>query len=298
MKRRPIAVVGLGNMGIEIAARLSEEFDVVATDRDEARREAARLRGIRAADDLPALASAGTVLLSLPHPEASEQVLDRLLPLLGDGAVIVETSTVGPDDAERLAERCRSGGARFLEVALVSGVEQMRKGTAGLLVAGQESLVDDHRDLLARLGRVRLVSSAVGSAMAAKLVVNGVSHAVMSVVVEAGALAVASGVDSRALVDLLTDPDMGITRPVTARYAGRIHERRYEGGMPVEAARKDWLLLRELADAKAVPLIAMPAAHEAYTVALRSIGARCDYSSIAELWAAWGRPASTSESDG
>ncbi|WP_199171758.1 hypothetical protein [Pollutimonas nitritireducens] len=44
----------------------------------------------------------------------------------------------------------------------------------------------------------------------------------------------------------------------------------YEGGMPLEAARKDSVLALELAQSLQVPLFANQAAHTAYDIALRS----------------------------
>ena len=75
-------------------------------------------------------------------------------------------------------------------------------------------------------------------------------------------------------------------RPLSGRLAGRVRERRYDGGMPTEAARKDSALALDMARAGGVPLFAMQAADSVYELALRAGLGRKDYASIATLWEA------------
>ena len=120
--------------------------------------------------------------------------------------------------------------------------------------------------------------------MAAKVINNAVAHAEMVVLCEAAALAAAEGIALDDLRALLEQDDAGVKRPLSGRLAGRVRERRYDGGMPTEAARKDSTLALEMARAGGVPLFAMQAADTVYELALRAGLARKDYASIATLW--------------
>ena len=100
----------------------------------------------------------------------------------------------------------------------------------------------------------------------------------------------ASGVSCDKLISLLADPQIGLHRPLTHRYAERIVHGDYKGGMPLDAARKDSVLALELAQKLRVPLFAIQGAHSVYDMAVAAGDGREDYASVAKLWTAWGCP--------
>jgi 3-hydroxyisobutyrate dehydrogenase-like beta-hydroxyacid dehydrogenase len=113
----------------------------------------------------------------------------------------------------------------------------------------------------------------------------------MIVVAEAGSLATAAGVDCDKLIGLLSDPQMGLHRPLTHRYAERVVQGNYEGGMPLEAARKDSTLALQLAQDLGVPLFAIQGSHTVYEIAAAAGYGREDYAAVARVCADWWRPA-------
>lgn len=86
----------------------------------------------------------------------------------------------------------------------------------------------------------------VGAGSGAKVVNNAVMHALMVVLIEAGALAAKLGIPLDALVEILGSAD-GVTRPLQHRFRERILGGDYEGGMSVANARKDSMLALETA---------------------------------------------------
>jgi 3-hydroxyisobutyrate dehydrogenase-like beta-hydroxyacid dehydrogenase len=283
-----VGLCGLGNMGSAIARRLTAAGPVVAYDPDE-KRSAAAAESYRVtrAGDLPEVAAAGTVVLSLPAPEISRATVDTLVRHMRPGELIVETSTVSPADVWHMHAACRERSIRFVDAAILSGVQQMYDGKSTLLVGGAAEDVEYGRPLLDALTERQVHFGPAGSGMAAKVINNAVAHAVMVVLVEAGAMAAATGVSGQAMVDLLAGPDAGLSRPLTHRFAERILHGDYAGGMPAEAARKDSALALKLAQDSGVPLFATQAAHTVYELAVGSGLARQDYAAIAQLWEAW-----------
>ena len=83
---------------------------------------------------------------------------------------------------------------------------------------------------------------------------------------------------------------MGLHRPLTYRYAERIRQGDYAGGMPLDAARKDSVLALQLAQTLGVPLFAIQGSHSVYDIAAAAGYGRDDYAAVAKLWADWGRP--------
>src|SRR6185369_1231398 len=240
MTERTVALAGLGNMGSAVAGRLAQRFRVLGFDVDPARRADAKSRyEIDVVDDMTLLARASTLVLSLPTPEISATVVRTLLPHLGRGSLIVETSTVNPSDMWRLRDLSAPAGVRVVDGAILSGVAQMAGGRSTLLVGGKPEDLDAAAGVFEALAPRVLRFGDVGSGMAAKVVNNAVAHAVMVILVEAGAMAAATGVALDDLAKLLADPDAGLLRPLTHRFVERVLRADYEGGMPTEAARKD-----------------------------------------------------------
>lgn len=289
----PVGLFGLGNMGLAVAARLAARGPVVAFDPDTERAAvAAEELGIALAPS-PEDVVAGIVVLSLPSPAVSAATIDVAL-AANPGALVVETSTVTPRSVQEWSTRAHEGGAALIDAAILSGVGQMRSGTSTLLVGGADDDVARARPVLEALCSDVRHLGPVGSGMAAKVINNAVAHAVMVVLVEAGALAASTGLPGDALADLLASPDAGLIRPLTHRFAERILQGDYEGGMPTSAARKDSTLALEMAQEGGVPLFATQAAHTVYEIALGHGLDRQDYASIATLWEGWtGRPLTT-----
>ena len=282
-----VGVVGLGNMGGVLAARLAGGAPVTGFDADGERRDAAAAPGVTIAGDAAGLAAAVDVLvLSLPRPDASRAVLDEALAPLGAGGLVIETSTIGPADARAAHALAAEHGTGYVDAAILSGVEQVRDGTSAFLVGGDPDDVARAEPVLRMVCERVLRFGGPGTGMAAKVVNNAVAHAEMVVLAEAAALAAAEGIALDDLCTLLEQDDAGVKRPLTGRLAGRVRAGDYDGGMPTEAARKDSALALDMARAGGVPLFAMQAADSVYELALRAGLARKDYASIATLWEA------------
>lgn len=276
-----VGLCGCGNMGAAIASRLTG-FDLRVFDLD-AERAAAAGPAVGSVAEL----AADAVVLSLPSPAATRAVLAELLPALDPGAVVIETSTVAPDDVRGLAPACAAAQVHLVDAAILSGVAQMREGSTALLVGGDDEAVVAASPVLEALAARRFRLGALGSGMAAKVANNAVSHAVMVVLLEATALADASGVAPAVFAELLAEPDAGLLRPLAHRLRERVLSGDYEGGMPMDAARKDSVVALGMAQEAGIPLFAIQGAHTAYELALAAGLAREDYAALATLWESW-----------
>ncbi|MBO0679652.1 NAD(P)-dependent oxidoreductase [Mycolicibacterium sp. S2-37] len=289
MENSPIAVCGLGQMGLPVAARLAGGFDVTAFDLNaDRRRLAATVDRIETTDDLTRLADCNRIVLSLPAPAVSRSVIAELTPHLSAGTVVVETSTVLPGDVRGSAALLAAAGASLIDAAILSGVVQMESGTATLLVGGSASDIERVADVLSVLGGAGWSRFGdLGSGMAAKVVNNAVAHAVMVVLVEAFAMAQAEGLDLADIATMFERPDGGLIRPLTHRICERVATGAFEGGMPLNAARKDSTLALAMAQASGVPLFATQACQSVYDLAVAAGSPRDDYAAIARLWESW-----------
>lgn len=285
-----IGLVGLGQMGMAICSRLASTFDVLAYDiSTEQRTRAAENLGVELTDALRDLEGCDTVVLSLPTPRVSVEILEELGAGLDPGSVVVETSTVLPEDARAEQRLLNPERVRVIDAAVLSGVNQMADGQATLLVGGQSADIESRAAVLEIIGGAGYqIFGSLGNGMAAKVVNNSVAHAVMVVLVEAFAMAAAEGVELAEIAAMLERPDGGLVRPLTHRIMERVAHGRYEGGMPLDAARKDSLLALAMAQQAQLPIFATQSAHTVYDLASAAGLGREDYSSLAKLWEQWG----------
>jgi 3-hydroxyisobutyrate dehydrogenase-like beta-hydroxyacid dehydrogenase len=153
-----IAVLGLGRMGSAMATRLAEQGWQVA----------GWTRSGRTGDPGDAVAKAGVVILALFDGEACRQVVDRVHGSLRPDTIVLNTSTIAPAEASRLAERL---GPAYVHAPVLGSVPAAAGGTLQILAAGGREALARARPVLAALGTVRPVDD-VATAAALKLVAN------------------------------------------------------------------------------------------------------------------------------
>jgi 3-hydroxyisobutyrate dehydrogenase-like beta-hydroxyacid dehydrogenase len=122
--------------------------------------------------------------------------------------------------------------------------------------------------------------------MRAKLVNNAVAHTTMVMIMEAAALAAKAGVPMDVFYKLMSR-ESGLMRPLTHRFGERIRSQDFDGGMSTANARKDSVLILDLARELGVPLFTMQASHTVYEIANNEDLSRLDYASISKLWEKW-----------
>lgn len=282
-------LIGLGQMGLPICQRMSKIAKVRAFDIDPARRAMADgIEHVDTTDAIGSLTECSRIVLSLPNPAISQSVVEELAPQLAPETVLIETSTVLPSHARHLERVANRYGVHVVDAAILSGVDQMSSGTATLLVGGAPNDIEKIGDLLSVLGPSGSERfGTLGAGMAAKVVNNAISHAVMVVLTEAFALSQSQDLDLGQIAQMLMQSDGGLKRPMDYRMAERVANADFEGGMPLEAARKDSTLALALAEESGVPLFATQAAHTAYELGVAEGLGRQDYSAIALLWEKW-----------
>ncbi|MBS2535957.1 nuclear transport factor 2 family protein [Catenulispora sp. NF23] len=161
-----ITVLGLGRLGAPIATRLADQgWHVIGWTRS-GRPAAGSVEP--AGDANEAVQKADIVLLCLFDGPACEQVLDQVRDSLRPDAVVLNTSTVGPDEAAALAARF---GPNYVHAPVLGSGPAVANGALRILAAGNAEPFDAVRPVLEALGTVRRVEDAA-TAAALKLVAN------------------------------------------------------------------------------------------------------------------------------
>ncbi|MET7573051.1 nuclear transport factor 2 family protein [Streptomyces sp. NPDC005492] len=169
-----IAVLGLGRMGSAMAIRLTNyRWSVVGWTRSGRATGAVQTTG----DPDDAVAKADIVLLALFDGPACREVVERVRGSLRTDTIVVNTSTIGPDEAAELARRL---GPSYVHAPVLGSVSAAAAGTLEILAAGQREALQRVRPVLEALGTVRYVDD-VATAASLKLVANsGLAGAVLA----------------------------------------------------------------------------------------------------------------------
>ncbi|MES9512176.1 nuclear transport factor 2 family protein [Streptomyces sp. NPDC000609] len=160
-----IAVLGLGRMGDAIATRLAAQgWDVVGWTRSGRTSGTVKTTG----DANEAVVQADLVLLALFDGPACQQVLDDVRDSLRTDTIVLNTSTIAPAEASRLA---RQLGPSYVHAPLLGSVPAAAAGTLQILAAADQNAFDRVRPVLERLGTIRRTDD-VSTAATLKLIAN------------------------------------------------------------------------------------------------------------------------------
>ena len=205
----PVAVVGVGNMGGAMAARLLGLGWPVQVHDIDSRKHAALVTAGATACTSPAAAAQACRVAIVCVVDAA-QCADVLFGSQGlatglpAGATVLLCPTIAPQDTEALAQRLAGRGIDVLDAPMSGGPARARDGSMSLMVAGMEEVVQRHAELLAALSsRVFRVGERVGDGARTKLVNNLAAGINLVAAAEVLAMARAMGLDLGRTLDVI-----------------------------------------------------------------------------------------------
>jgi L-threonate 2-dehydrogenase len=204
-----VAIVGVGNMGGAMAARLLEQgWAVRACDIDAGKIEALKTLGA-AVGESPAQTVAGCDALIVCVVDAAqiEQVLFGAGGAAGAmqaGETVLLCPTIAPADTINFARRLAQQGIDAIDAPMSGGPARARDGTMSLMVACADDVFERQRLLLEALsGKIFRISERPGDGAATKLVNNLLAAINLVGAAEAIALAQRLGLDLAATLEVI-----------------------------------------------------------------------------------------------
>jgi 3-hydroxyisobutyrate dehydrogenase-like beta-hydroxyacid dehydrogenase len=234
-------------MGTPMAGRLLHAgHDVTVWNRTAARTAPLARQGAAVASS-PAKASAGAdfVITMLATPEALEEVLfgtAGLAPALSPGQVLIDMSTVGPDEIRSAGARMPKG-VLLVDAPVRGSVPQATSGRLDIFVGATVEDYERVRPILESLGSVRHVGGQ-GSGAAMKLVANLALGAAIVTLGEALSLGESLTLDRKTLLDALADSPIG---PIVAAKRANVESGQFAPSFKLRLAAKDLRLVMEAA---------------------------------------------------
>jgi 3-hydroxyisobutyrate dehydrogenase-like beta-hydroxyacid dehydrogenase len=164
---KKIAVLGLGIIGQAWAKNLHEDgLDVRAWNRTP------KALPYFQKDLVAAIDGAEMIIIVVSDPPAVSEILDRIVPQLKPGQLIVQSSTISAAWTHTFCDRVEKQGATFLEAPFTGSKPAAEKRETVFFLGGPEDVVEKARPVLNRLGSRILHIGATGSASSLKLALN------------------------------------------------------------------------------------------------------------------------------
>tara|TARA_R110002095_G_scaffold210948_1_gene198593 strand:- start:10349 stop:11251 length:903 start_codon:yes stop_codon:yes gene_type:complete len=268
---KKIAIIGIGLMGGAMAQSLRRSgFNVIGYDVSGETVQKLIDNGVPATTDISeAVGSADVIISSLPNSEivrSAWMTKGGVLDHAKKGAVVIEMSSIDPDTMKALASACVDKGLSALDVPVSGGPGEAANGKLVLMIGGEDSTIEQTKDVLDALGSTHLFTGDVGSAKVVKLVNNVMTMGNVLVAAEAFALGTAAGVDPEKLYDALSQSG-GRSHHFTKRFPNAL-KKAYDPGFKMQLGEKDVALAVEFARSIGQPMPTASLIREMYMMAL------------------------------
>lgn len=195
-----IGFIGLGTMGSPMAANLLRKgFAVAVYNRTPGKAdELLKLGASAASSPLEAAAQANVVVTIISNDSAVEEVYygeQGILAGLKPGRTIIDSSTISPALAKRLAADVAARGGSFLDAPVTGSKDGAIAGTLLFMVGGSKETVEANRDVFLAMGREIVHMGENGSGATAKLGHNAIVGINAAALIEGMAIAAKGGLD-------------------------------------------------------------------------------------------------------
>src|SRR5438552_4210371 len=229
-----IGFIGLGAMGLPMTRHLlAAGHEVTVASRSRPPIDAAVAAGAREGANPRAVAAASKVtILCVPDSPDVVEVIDAVLPALGPGKVVVDTSTIDPAVERQQHARVTATGASYLDAPLSGGSIGAERGTLTVMVGGDAAVLDGARPAIEPFAQLIVHAGGPGVGQVVKLCNQLVYAAQMLAVSEACALAVKEGVDLGDVHEVMTHAT-GDCNAIRTRIP-------FEGARPDTPASNGW----------------------------------------------------------
>ncbi|MFJ5103510.1 NAD(P)-dependent oxidoreductase [Streptomyces sp. NPDC088554] len=209
-----VAVIGLGAMGLPMARHLAGALPVTAFDISEERRALAVAGGAaEAATPAEAARDADVVLLAVRDRAQVDSALfgeEGVVTTVRSGAVVVLTSTVGPEAAVATAASLAEYGVLLVDAPVSGGPTRAGNGDLLIVVGAEPTALEAAGPVLDRLAStLTVIGSRPGDGQALKAINQLLAGVHIAAAAEAVALARGVGLDPATVIDSLSQGAAG-----------------------------------------------------------------------------------------
>ena len=286
-----VGLIGLGLMGQPIGMNLLKAGHTLTVwNRTTSRANELVAMGAKLAMSPKEVAAASEVLLTIvSDPPALESVLwgadgkdSGALAGLKPGSTYIDSSTVSPTLARKIAAACAERKVRFLDAPVTGGDWGAKKGELVFMVGGDAAALKAVEPILGVLGKRWFHLGPNGAGQTVKLAMNMILALQVDALAEALALVTRAGLKGEDLVEVMQS-SMARSGVLDIK-APNLLKGEYKPSFPLRLMHKDLGLALELANQIGVALPATAAARETYNYVKGAAREDLDYSAVMKFW--------------
>jgi 3-hydroxyisobutyrate dehydrogenase len=249
MAKSKAAVLGTGIMGAAMARNLlASGMEVRAWNRSKEKAAPLAEDGAMVADS-PAEAADGVdfLITMLPNADITAEVVgDGVLEKLADGAVWIQTGTVGVGGNEKLAKLASEKNVPFVDAPVLGTKAPAESGELVVLASGPEGVREKVSLVFEAIGKKTMWAGEAGAGSRLKLVTNNWILGLLATLAETVAFAEELGVDPDEFLEAIGGGPLDL--PYAGMKAPMMIEGEYPTSFPAKLARKDAGLVLEAAN--------------------------------------------------
>lgn len=240
--RKPtVAVLGTGIMGWPMARNIAAAgLDTRAWNRTREKAEPLAADGVTIADTpAEAVGGADIVVTMLADGPAVENVVTEggALEAMNDDAVWVQSSTVGIEATERLAQLAEERGVPFVDAPVLGTKAPAEQGQLTVLASGPDDGLDTATPVFDAIGAKTIRLGDAGAGTRLKLVINNWLLSLLVNLSETIAFAEQIGVDPKSFLEAIDGGAVG--SPYAQMKGPQMIERDFPTAFPLKLALKD-----------------------------------------------------------
>ncbi len=285
-----VGFIGLGLMGGPMARNLLKAgFPLVVWNRTKAKANELVGEGAKLGADPRDVAAQADVLITIvSDPAALEEVLfgaRGAMEALRAGSSLIDSSTVSPELARRVAAACAERGVDFLDAPVTGGTWGAKNGELVFMIGGKAEVLERVRPVLEAVGKKFVLLGPNGAGQTVKLGMTLLLALQVDAFAESLALVTAAGVPAEKLLEVLQS-SMARSGVLDVK-APMMVKGEYPASFPLRLMHKDVRLALELARNKGVTLPCGAAAYATYSAVMKVADAAHedpDFSAVARFW--------------
>jgi 3-hydroxyisobutyrate dehydrogenase-like beta-hydroxyacid dehydrogenase len=276
-------------MGLNL---LKAGYSLTVWNRTASRADSLVAAGAKLAGSPREVATTSDVLITIvSDPPALEGVLwgaagsgqdSGALGALRPGSIYIDSSTVSPTLARKIAADCAKRQIAFLDAPVTGGTWGAEKGELVFMVGGEAEVLKDAEPVFGVLGKRWFHLGPNGAGQTIKLAMNLILALEVDALAEALALVTAAGLQGEKLVEVMQS-SMARAAVLDVK-APLLLKGEYPPSFPLRLMHKDVGLALDLAREAGITLPAAAAAYSTYSAVKAAAKEDLDYAAVMKFW--------------
>ncbi len=250
-----IGFIGLGNMGEGMSSNILKKHDdkVYVYDLQKEKVELMAGKGAVPCGSATEVAkNADIIITMLPRSEHVKSIYDEILPVVGEGKICVDMSTIDPSVSMEIAARVKETGAKFADCPVLKSKLMAIAGKLGIYAGCDEETFKILEPILYYMGENVMRMGENGAGITMKICQNALTHEIQNAVNETLTLANICGIGTEQFIKAISIG--GAQNYYLESKADALTNNDFTCQFPVIYAEKDLSICRRLADSHNFPM--------------------------------------------